>query len=176
MTQPAFRPPLTQLENVIRLRYPFVRIIRQHRRRPRPGLQRLRAMAKRLCRPFFRGSTPLFWLVLAYRQVALPAWSRIRVKLLDVGRLTGRRVFRPDQPHAPFRERFEVWAEKSRCPCRETGHDWREYCDEPGQWTCVRCKQETTCRGQPPSHRFLSSVPHALGIERYREWRRRLQH
>lgn len=176
MTIPAFRPPLPQADDVIRLRYPFFRIIRQHRRRPKPGLQRLWAMEKRLCRPFFRRGSAMFWLVLEYRHVALPAWSRIRLKLLAVGRLTGRRAFRRTNERAPFRERFEDWEEKSRSVCRETGHDWQEDMDEPGCWHCFRCKLETTMRVQPPFHLYLAPLPYALGIEVYLEWRRKSHH
>lgn len=176
MKKNSFRPPLTQAGDVIHLRYPFARFIRQRQRRPEVSLQRAWAMEKRLCRPFFRRSSSMYWLVLEYRHLFLPAWPRIRVKLLDVGRLTDRRGFRPDKQNAPFRARLATWAEKSRSICRELGHDWIEDGDGPGSWVCVQCKKETMWRAQPPSHVFLTPLPHALGIERYLEWRRKSQH
>lgn len=112
MTKPAFRPPLTQADAVISLRHPSFRIIRVRRRRARASLLHARAMEKRLCRPIFRRGSAMFWLELEYRHIALPGWSRIRIKLLDVGRLTGRRTFRRTKGHAPFRERFDTL----RCP------------------------------------------------------------
>lgn len=176
MTKLSFRAPLTQADFVICLRHPFLRIIRARRWRARPSLLRARTMEKRRCRPIFRRGSAMFWLELEYRYIALPGWPRIRLKLLDVGRLAGRRASRRTKAHAPFRERFETLAEQSHSVCRETGHDWQEDGDEPGNWACARCKQETTRQVQPPSHLFLSPLPHALEIERYLEWRRKSHH
>ncbi len=175
MTKPSFRAPLTQAGDVLCLHYPFVRFIRQRQRRPSLRLQRAWAMEKRLCRPIFRQSSTMFWLALEYRHSCLPAWSRIRIKLLDVGRLTGRRAFRPDKQHAPFRGRFASWAEKSHSICREMGHDWVEVGDDSGSWVCAQCKKETMWRSRPPLHVFLTPLPNALGIERYLEWCRKSQ-
>lgn len=173
MRNPSFRLPLTQAGDVIRLHYPFVRFIRQRQRRQEVNLQRAWAMEKRLCRPFFCRSSTLFWLVLEYRHIALPPWPRIRIKLLDTGSLTGRRPFHPDKRYAPFRQRFEIWAEQSRSVCREMGHHWVEDGDDPGSWVCVQCKKETMWRVHPTSHLFLTPLPHALGIDGYLEWCRK---
>lgn len=176
MTKPSFRAPLTQADFVIRLSHPFFRILRVRHRRTRASLLRARAMEKRLCRPIFRRGSAMFWLGLEYRHVVMPGWSRIRLKLLDVGRLTGRRVSCQTKAQAPFRERFETWAEQPNSVCRGMGHDWQEDGDEPGSWACARCEQETTRLVQPPLHLFLSPLSHGLGIERYLEWCRKWNH
>lgn len=174
MTKPSFRAPLTQADFVIRLSHPFFRIVRVRRRRANSSLQRARAMERRLSRPIFQRGSAMFWLELEYRHCARPCWPSIRLKLLDVGRLTGRRATRLTNAHPAFLERFETWALQSHSICREAGHDWQEDGDNPGNWICARCKQETTRHGQLPPHLFLSPLPHALGIERYLAWRRRI--
>lgn len=106
MRKQSFRAPLTQNAQVLRWRYPNLRMILQKSRRPSAKQQRDRALERRLRRPRFRHATAFFWLQLEYLVTEKAGWNRIRAKLMGVGRLTRRRHVPPLVQHPPFRERF----------------------------------------------------------------------
>lgn len=165
MRKQSFRAPLTQSDQVLRWRYPNLRMILLQPRRASAQQQRDRALERRLRRPRFRHATAFFWLQMEYLVTKKSGWSRVRAKLVGVGRLTRRRHFPSLIEAPPFLGRFHEWSRFAWHPCRKAGHSWEDVGER--EWYCKRCGLELTSKYRPPSHAFITPMPWVLGIDAY---------